>query len=73
VFSDVSPQFFFQRTADRRLPPSPMNVRLERSFVTLLANEFPHYGAANREAGGQNRIAPLLVPIRADDPLPQIH
>jgi hypothetical protein len=50
-----------------------MNVRLERSFVTLLANQLSHYGAADREAGGQNRIAPLLVPIRADNPLPQIH
>jgi hypothetical protein len=50
-----------------------MNVRLERSLVTLLANELPHYGAADQEAGGQNRIAPLLVPIRADNPLPQIY
>jgi hypothetical protein len=70
VFSDVSPQFFFLRAANRRLPPSPMNVRLERSLITLLANELPHHGAADRETRGQDRIAPLLVPVCANNSLP---
>jgi hypothetical protein len=49
-----------------------MNVRLQRSLITLLANELPHHGAADREAGGQYRITAFLVPVRTDYPLPQI-
>jgi hypothetical protein len=49
-----------------------MNVRLERSLITLLANELPHHGTTDRETDRQHRIAPLLVPVRADNLFPQI-
>ena len=65
-------EFLLLRAADRRLAATQMDLRFQRFQPTLLANELSHDRLVYSKSLGELRVAPFLLQIRGDNPLPQV-
>jgi len=66
-------QFLFLFAPHRRFPPAQMKLRLQRSLLPVLADEFPNHTATDAKPRGQNRVASFFLQISGHNPFPQIH